>query len=43
MPEPIDFYVDFSSPYGNLASETIDELAARHQRSGSAPDPGFIC
>lgn len=26
----IDFYFDFSSPYGYLASEKIDELAARH-------------
>ncbi len=32
MPEPIDFYFDFSSPYGYLASERIDELAARHGR-----------
>ena len=32
MPEPIDFYFDFSSPYGYLASEKIDELAARHGR-----------
>jgi 2-hydroxychromene-2-carboxylate isomerase len=30
---PIDFYFDFSSPYGYLASERIDELAARHGRS----------
>jgi 2-hydroxychromene-2-carboxylate isomerase len=29
---PIDFYFDFSSPYGYLASEKIDELAARHGR-----------
>ncbi|MCB1931507.1 MAG: 2-hydroxychromene-2-carboxylate isomerase [Candidatus Accumulibacter sp.] len=32
MPEPIDFYFDFSSPYGYLASELIDEFAARFQR-----------
>ena len=32
MPEPIDFYFDFSSPYGYLASEKIDELAAQHGR-----------
>jgi len=32
MPEPIDFYFDFSSPYGYLASKKIDELAARHGR-----------
>lgn len=33
MAIPIDFYFDFSSPYGYLASTTIDELAARHGRS----------
>jgi 2-hydroxychromene-2-carboxylate isomerase len=33
MSEPIDFYFDFSSPYGYLASEKIDELAARHGRT----------
>ena len=32
MSQPIDFYFDFSSPYGYLASEKIDELAARHGR-----------
>lgn len=32
MPSPIDFYFDFSSPYGYLASEQIDALAARHGR-----------
>lgn len=32
MPEPIDFYFDFSSPYAYLASEKIDELAARYGR-----------
>ncbi len=26
----VDFYFDFSSPYSYLASETIDDLAARH-------------
>ena len=30
--EPIDFYFDFSSPYGYLASEKIDHLAARFGR-----------
>lgn len=30
---PIDFYFDFSSPYGYLASEKIDALAARHGRT----------
>ncbi|SMF21556.1 2-hydroxychromene-2-carboxylate isomerase [Tistlia consotensis] len=33
MAAPIDFYFDFSSPYGYLASERIDALAARHGRS----------
>ncbi len=28
----IDFYFDFSSPYGYLASERIEALAARHGR-----------
>lgn len=31
-PGPIDFYFDFSSPYGYLAGTRIDELAARHDR-----------
>ena len=30
--EPIDFWFDFSSPYGYLLSEKIDELAARFGR-----------
>ena len=29
----IDFYFDFSSPYGYFASERIDELAARYGRA----------
>lgn len=33
MPEPIDFYFDFSSPYGYFASQQIDAIAARHGRS----------
>ncbi len=33
MAAPIDFYFDFSSPYGYLASCRIDELAARHGRA----------
>ncbi len=33
MSAPIDFYFDFSSPYGYLASERIDALAARHGRA----------
>lgn len=32
MPDSIDFYFDFSSPYGYLAAEQIDDLAARHGR-----------
>ena len=32
MPAPIDFYFDFYSPYGYLASTRIDEIAARHGR-----------
>jgi 2-hydroxychromene-2-carboxylate isomerase len=30
---PIDFYFDFSSPYGYLASQKIEALAQRHGRS----------
>jgi 2-hydroxychromene-2-carboxylate isomerase len=33
MAAPIDFYFDFSSPYGYLAAQKIDALAARHGRS----------
>ena len=33
MASPIDFYFDFSSPYGYLASEKIDGLAARYDRT----------
>ena len=33
MAAPIDFYFDFASPYGYIASQTIDELATRHGRS----------
>ena len=32
MKEPIDFWFDFSSPYSYLASELIDDLAAKHGR-----------
>jgi len=35
MPSPIDFYFDFSSPYGYLASERIGALAAKHGREVS--------
>lgn len=30
MPETLDFYFDFTSPYGYIASQVIDDLAARH-------------
>ena len=30
---PIEFHFDFSSPYSYIASEQIDQLAARHGRS----------
>jgi 2-hydroxychromene-2-carboxylate isomerase len=33
MAKPIDFYFDFSSPYGYFASTKIDDLAAKHGRS----------
>lgn len=32
MNAPIDFYFDFTSPYGYLMSEKIDALAARFER-----------
>jgi 2-hydroxychromene-2-carboxylate isomerase len=32
-PAPIDFYFDFSSPYGYFASQKIDALAAKHGRT----------
>ncbi len=32
MSAPIDFYFDFSSPYGYLASGKIEALAAKHGR-----------
>ncbi|MCB1921958.1 MAG: DsbA family protein, partial [Candidatus Competibacteraceae bacterium] len=32
MCEPIEFYFDFSSPYAYLASERVDDLAAKHGR-----------
>ena len=31
--DPVDFYFDFSSPYGYLAAARIDEIAARHGRT----------
>ena len=33
MATPIDFYFDYSSPYGYLASERIEALAERHGRA----------
>jgi 2-hydroxychromene-2-carboxylate isomerase len=33
MSAPIEFYFDFASPYGYVASESIDALAERHGRS----------
>jgi len=33
MAEPIDFYFEFASPYGYLASTQIDALAERHGRT----------
>ncbi len=33
MATPIDFYFDFSSPYGYIASHLIDDLAAKHGRT----------
>ena len=32
MPTALDFYFEFASPYGYLASLRIDEVAARHGR-----------
>ncbi|MGH8751531.1 MAG: 2-hydroxychromene-2-carboxylate isomerase [Burkholderiales bacterium] len=32
MPAPIDFYFDFSSPYGYFASTKIDALAGKYRR-----------
>ena len=32
MPEPIDFYFDFSSPYGYVGACRVEEMAARHGR-----------
>jgi 2-hydroxychromene-2-carboxylate isomerase len=33
MAEPIDFYFEFASPYGYLASTQVETLAARHGRA----------
>jgi 2-hydroxychromene-2-carboxylate isomerase len=32
MPQPIEFFFDFSSPYGYLASRVIDRIGAKHGR-----------
>ena len=32
MPTPIEFFFDFASPYGYIASHRIDEIAAGHER-----------
>jgi 2-hydroxychromene-2-carboxylate isomerase len=33
MASPVEFWFDFSSPYGYIAAELIDEVAVRHGRS----------
>ena len=33
MSPPIEFYFDFSSPYGYLASHRIDHISERHHRT----------
>ena len=35
MAQPIDFYFDFSSPYGYFAATKIDTLGARYRREVS--------
>ena len=35
MPAPVDFYFDFSSPYGYFAANRIDAIAAKHGRAVS--------
>ena len=35
MAAPIDFYFEFASPYGYLASTRMDAIAARHGREAS--------
>ena len=35
MPAPVDFYFDFSSPYGYFAANRIDAIATRHGREVS--------
>ena len=36
MRAPLDFYFDYSSPYGYFAAMKIDGLAAKHGRSAEA-------
>ena len=33
MAAPIEFYFDFSSPYGYLAAQRIDEVAEEYKRT----------
>ncbi|HEY6132708.1 MAG TPA: 2-hydroxychromene-2-carboxylate isomerase [Rubrivivax sp.] len=33
MSAPVDFYFDFASPYGYIASEQVDALVGRHGRT----------
>lgn len=33
MAEPIDFYFDFTSPYGYIAAHRIEDVAGRHGRA----------
>jgi 2-hydroxychromene-2-carboxylate isomerase len=33
MAAPLEFWFDFSSPYGYLAAQRVEALAARHGRS----------
>ena len=37
MAAPIDFYFDFSSPYGYLAAQKIEALAEKHGRAPPLP------
>jgi len=40
MRQAIDFYFDFTSPYGYLAAHLIEPLAARHGRAMVSAIPG---
>lgn len=35
MPQPIEFWFDFSSPYAYLAAQRIDKIAENHRRSAA--------